>query len=878
MPSEGSDPREEPTSSRGGRGPRLPPLLVSRPRLLALLDAATPLTLLRAPVGFGKTTLVAQWLSVRGRSAPGVVTWMRVRPGAGDVATFWAELLQVVSDAGLRPPSEVAPHSGAFDPAGRAERAIRAAEGPIVLVVDGFEHVTDPDLDRSLLDLLRHAPQLQLVVCLRGHRHFPAHLYLDLDTTVLTARELRFTEDETQQLLHTAGVALPESGVRHIVEESGGWPEPTRAIVLRLRGSLPESAKLSEAGLAEVVEGIAAEYLKQRLLSEAHPPGRIEVAILTSLPEDFSADVAELLADHQTTKAHLEVLSTDSVLSVEVRDGQAVYRWPPAARRALLGELRRRWPDRLPELHRRLGHWYRDHDQPHLALRHALESQDWLLAISVIESSWRNLIFVHQDDLLRAYVEMPLEIVETSPRALALRDTELRMPDDRLLGIAVLPDSPSEQDFLDGRVNAADLLDTCFVIVMALRRRGAIGLAATYGRRALEIARTARATQPRAVIGLYPSLHLHVGMTQLLAGDAIAAMDTLRHAYDRGADHPLGYGEADAAGKLALAHAMVGDLRQATTWTERHEAAPRWADTWLQPHIRSAPTAARLLVALDRLEIDPAVAANDLLAAHPRRDELWPFLVYARAQLSLVLGAASEGLVLIDRARSTYRDWMGPGAVGRPLLAAAEADMLLSLGRGNLARAVLSGADADHPLLRVARARLALLSDQPDVAMQLSQGSRWERIATARDRLEMLVLRSVAAGRTGDPGVAEAALSRAVDLGRANGSLRAFANVPRAELAAIAERVPAARDLLHKDPLETQPDLFPSAIQLIELTKREQQVLEQLATPLTIPQIAQASVLSYNTVRFQQRNLYKKLGTSDRAEAIARARQWGLLR
>lgn len=858
-------------------------LLVPRPRLWALLDAGAPLTLLRAPVGFGKTSVVAQWLSKRGAggdgSSIGVVAWMRVRPGAGDAATFWAELLQVVSDAGLRSSSEVTPSGGAFDRAGRAERALRAAGGPVVLVVDGFEHVSDPDLDRSLLELVRHTPQLRLVVCLRGHRHFPDHLCLDLDTTVLTARELRFTAEETQHLLTIAGVELPPRGVRTILEESGGWPEPTRAVVLSLRDSTrAASTEPSEVMLSEAVEGIAADYLRRRLLSEAHPPGRVELGVLTALPEEFTVEVAELLSEDRAAKAHLEALSRDSVLSVETRDGQMVYRWPPAARQALLDELRRRWPDRLPELHERLSNWYRDHDRPHLALRHALDGQDWSLAIAVIESSWRSLAHAHHDDLLRAYVELPLEVVETSPRALALRETRLRMPDDRLLDVAVLPDTSAELELLGRSEDAADVLDTCVAVLIALRNRGAFTMAATYAGSSLEIARTARAAQPHAVADVYPLLCLHVGITQLLAGDPTAAIDSFRHAYDRGADHPSGYAEADAAGKRALAHAAVGDLPQAASWIERHEAAPGWDGTWLDPHIRSAPTTAQLLVALDRLEIDPAIAAGDFLAAHPRRDELWPYLVYARAQLSLVIGTASEGLALIDRARTTYGDWLGPGAIAHPLLAAAEADLLLALGRGNLARAVLSGTDADHRLLRVPRARLALLAGQADVAVQLSQDSGWDRIATARDRLEMQVIRSVAAARTGDLDLAEAALSRAADLARASGSLRPFLGVARDELVALADHVPAARDLLHKDPLATQNDLFPTAIQLIELTNREQQVLEQLATSMTIPEIAEASVLSYNTVRFQQRNLYKKLGTSDRAEAIARARQWGLLR
>jgi LuxR family maltose regulon positive regulatory protein len=80
--------------------PRPTSHLVSRPRLLRRLDARTPLTVLRAPLGFGKTTLVAQWLTGLG-DAPEIVAWVRVRPGASDATVVWSDILDVLADAGL---------------------------------------------------------------------------------------------------------------------------------------------------------------------------------------------------------------------------------------------------------------------------------------------------------------------------------------------------------------------------------------------------------------------------------------------------------------------------------------------------------------------------------------------------------------------------------------------------------------------------------------------------------------------------------------------------------------------------------------------------------------------------------------------------------
>jgi len=170
-----------------------------------------------------------------------------------------------------------------------------------------------------------------------------------------------------------------------------------------------------------------------------------------------------------------------------------------------------------------------------------------------------------------------------------------------------------------------------------------------------------------------------------------------------------------------------------------------------------------------------------------------------------------------------------------------------------------------------------MVTGQTDRVLQLSQDSQWQRAASARHRLEMLVMRVVAADRAGDRELAAAVLRTALEVSRSSGIVRPFTTVPRAELLALADDVPAVRDLLAEPPLAGLGDVFPAHVELIELSEREERVLEQLATDLTIPEIANAAVLSYNTVRTQQRSLYKKLGTSDRAEAVARARELGLL-
>jgi LuxR family maltose regulon positive regulatory protein len=211
------------------------------------------------------------------------------------------------------------------------------------------------------------------------------------------------------------------------------------------------------------------------------------------------------------------------------------------------------------------------------------------------------------------------------------------------------------------------------------------------------------------------------------------------------------------------------------------------------------------------------------------------------------------------------------------MLDSAEVDLLLALGRGNLAHAVLSGPRAEHPLLHVARARLALLAGHSTAALRLASDTGWDRNATERHRLDMQVIRAVAAYRCGDLPSATAALGRAVDTVRATGALRALVTVPREDLLALTVHLPAAAELLAQPAVLAQRDLFPPRIVLITLTEREQRVLEKLAAGLTTRQTANSLVVSVNTVKTQQASLYRKLGTNSRADAIARAQQLGLV-
>ena len=311
----------------GQHAPRLPDLLVDRPRLTRRLDETRSLALVRAPVGYGKTTLVAQWAAAE-RAQDTLVAWWRVRPTDGRAATFWGEALQVLADLGLVDEDQ---HGARFaDPARSVERALAGAPSPVVVVVDGLHELATSAVDRDLLDLVRHLPGVRLVVSLRGERQLPEHLYLDLEPVVLDCGDLAFTLEETRRLAELGQVDLDDAASEELHRATSGWPEATRAVLRRLGGGAATSAPIARAA----VDVATTEYFQSRVLPHGQPPEQARLVMATAVPEELTIELAERLSGSSaaTTRDLLEALRKDSVLLTESRGGQTVYRWPRMSR------------------------------------------------------------------------------------------------------------------------------------------------------------------------------------------------------------------------------------------------------------------------------------------------------------------------------------------------------------------------------------------------------------------------------------------------------------------------------------------------------------------------------------------------------------------
>jgi LuxR family maltose regulon positive regulatory protein len=317
--------REDPSARPG---PRLPSLLIDRPRLLERLEQDSPLMLVRAPLGYGKTTLLAQGLRARTPAARERAVWMRVSDDAAGGQRFWRELAFALERAGI----EVNGRRNSPDPArAQVRRALAGIRFPVILVIDGFERVTEDSLDTALLEIVRDSPMLRLVVSLRSWRHFRPMQYVDIDTVVIDATDLLFVQEETEALLYEAGVEVAPAVAARIHREVLGRPEPVRAIALRLM----ESGGVDNA---EVAKQVAADYMRDRLLPAVGGRDIFEFVLAISLLDPVPLGLADGFARQAagsgpSALALLEVLERQGFLQRSADGVSPIFHWPPLSGR-----------------------------------------------------------------------------------------------------------------------------------------------------------------------------------------------------------------------------------------------------------------------------------------------------------------------------------------------------------------------------------------------------------------------------------------------------------------------------------------------------------------------------------------------------------------
>lgn len=854
--------------------------VVDRPRLYAQLTAGLrcPVTMVAATAGWGKTLLAASWIAAGAGGRPSA--WVHLEAD-DDAAGFWRAVAEALApvvgpQAGAALGRLVAGSAAAAsDMPGALAAALRHATRPVVLVLDNLQEVTTPEVHDGLVRLVeRPLPALSLLVLTRQDPPWPlAHLRLAGLLTEVRAENLAFRVDEARELFAQLQVDLDGSQVGRLVERTEGWPAGLRLVALHLQGRRDvEAAVNAFSGDDHSVAG----YLVAEVL-DAQPPELVRFLEKISTVDLVCADLADALTGRRDSEQVLAELAA-SHLFVQAVDRPG--RWYHLHR--LIRDILRSRPAARRErrdLRRRAAEWFSRNGMPLDAIRSAVAGELWPLAADLVGR--HSVVFAlrgHARELERALRQIPRPVLAAHPelacglagarivRGVVSEVAELLA--GARAGLAALPERRARRVRL-----LVDLVDGALARV----RGDWDAAAAVY--RTVPVDPVALAGIGLVDAVLVPVLVDNIlGSAALLGGDLPTADRHLTAALSVELSTPS-VSQLNAAGYLSLLTCERGELDAAQARALAVVARASAAGLERAGQVAGAYlTLAR--VALDRADLSEIddwlgrVAEVQAVAAEP----------HVRLVAALVLSAEREAIGDLEPALSGLRavapeiDLASlPRALQQQWLL-REATLLAHLGDPLRAHALLDGMGrARSAAVALDAARLLLLlGDQPAA---VAARKRLEPADHRRGQVSISMIDARLALAGGDE---QAALDRLEDAlaAAAPASLRRPFLVGASDLRPLLERrvergtvAPAfAVDLLER--MSRAPVATVEARRAVvdPLTDRERTILRYLASTLSNAEIAAELYVSVNTVKTHERALYRKLGVTNRRDAVGRAR------
>lgn len=868
--------------------PQFPRSFVVRRRLMDRLDegALGEVTLLTAGPGSGKTLLVAAWAET-GRT-PGPVAWLSLDGYDNNPATFWSYLIGALRSTGAVPADNPL---ASIRPGPRVDEAfvrgiacgLDQLPEPLVLVLEDLHEIDNQQVLGSLAFLLRHpVPQLRLVVTTRDDHTLPVHRVRTRNRlTELRTAELKFTVGEAAELLAGRDVPLAPAEIESLVERTEGWAAGLVLAAMFLNAQGPEAELDGFAGTERTV----AEYLVREVLA-GQPSDVRRFLLLTSITDRVCGDLADALTGGTDGHRTLERLADENALVTRLGYQRPWFRYHRLLADLLRHQVRLEFPELLPGLHLKAARWFAGEDAGLQAVHHAVAAQDWpLVGRLVIAMAGARIVTADRRPLMELLAQVPSH--------------ELSATAGLELSAALLVYDRRQYDAIPGRVARArarlvdedpDLRLPTEIVASTLdgsvaRAGGDMAALTSATSRALELlaevspAQLPSAPEYRAIalnnsgVGLFWMDRLGQAEMRLRSGMVVAESTGAELTQLNAISH-LALVEAEQ-GALHDAHAHAGNVLQVAEkrgWRSALQIVPAhlaMALTNIEWHsLGEAEEAFRKGLAGHRIEPEPVqyrglrIAEARILLARGEIDAARLVLT----QLELQTGAQAKPPVLVRWLAVTRAEMAlaagDPAAVFRIAESAGEEvlgpRMQICLARAHFA---LGDVDSAEAVLTPVHASAA------DVG---SAAEAWLVTALLADSMRH-------DSRSAD------AFARAVALAEPQNIRRPFVCVGQPSILSLLERYQwlaagkslfVAALLAGSSPAHAPVTAEPATE---ELTERELDVLRYLPTMLRNSDIAAQMYVSVNTVKAHLRSLYRKLGVTERRQAVDRARELGLL-
>ena len=881
---------------------------LARPRLVQRLDDGLQrrLTLISAPAGFGKTTLLTEWLATT-RFPELRVAWLSLDEPDSDPSTFWSYFILALRSvqpgiAEMLLPMLQAPQARPIQSIlAILINEVSALDEPFTMVLDDYHVIQSETVHEGLAFLVEHLPrQMHLVVASRSDPPLPlARLRARREVSELRAADLRFTSDEAAAFFNEVlSLGIDPADIEALEARTEGWIAALQLAALSLQGRQDVAAFVrSFTGDDRYI----VDYLVDEVLRRQPEPVR-RFLLYTSIVERLNASLCDAINQSSDSRAVLVQLERQNLFLVPLDSTRQWYRYHRLFADVLQAHLQDEWPQELEALHQRASEWFDANNMRPEAIRHALAAGNHERAADLIELAWPEMDRSFRPGLWLTWV-----------RALP----EALLSDRPVLGVdyawALLDTGDFEGGMtrLESAVNSLARPDYVVIDHDHFRSLPAsIAMARSYYAQ-VQGDHVTTIEQAKQALEVLPEDDLvRRGVIDALQALAYWSTGELELAYEALEDGTANFEKAGSiqfaiSGAFILAdiRTVQGRLRDAIAVYER---ALNIAQAHGEPAMRGTSDIYLGLSELHRERGEVALAEEYLRRCNELDDSAGQAQFRYRWNLAEARRLESAGdfagsLENLDEAERNFV--AGPLPDVRPISAIrariwTRQDNIAAAS--GWARAKGLESDDEMSFLREAEhitfARLLLAKhrierDADAVTQAIKLLSRLLSAAVEGGRngsaIEILVLLSLAGRAHNDTAGAMSALKQALTLGEPESFVRVFCDEGEAmrdmvtRVAGEAELGAYARHLLHAfhdaaGGATTVAQKTPSS--LVEpLTTRELEILRLVAAGLTNQQIADHLVISVATAKRHIANAYSKLGAGHRTEAVARATELRLI-
>ena len=888
--------------------------IVLRPRLIERLNeglsSGRKLTLISASAGFGKTTLVSEWVACCGRP----VAWLSLDEGDNDPKGFLAYLVAALQTVAANIGAGVLAALQSSQPPYTASllaallNEITALPDNFILVLDDYHVIDSKPVDEALTFLLEHLPpRMHLVITTREDPHLPlARLRARDQLTELRAADLRFTPAEASEFLNQVmDLNLSAEDITALEARTEGWIAGLQLAALSMQGR-QDAARFIKSFTGS--HHFVLDYLVEEVL-QRQPEHVRNFLLQTAILDRLSGPLCDAVTGWEDGRGMLETLERGNLFVVPLDDQRQWYRYHHLFAEVLQAHLREAQPNQVPTLNQRASEWYEQNGLPSDAIRHALAAEDFARAADLAELAWPASSggSFQSIEWLGWVKALPEELVRARPVLCAAQAQAFLFAGKLEAAEARLMDAERWLEPTTNLIERSETPSTKMVVVDEEQFRSLpVSLASVraYHAQAIgDVSGTMKYT--RRVLDLLPegdtkgrgAASSLLGLAQYASGELKAAYRTFSDGLAAGMN-PLGV--ITGAFVLADMKMTLGHLYEALSI---YEHALQLANEHGEPMPLETQDVYTGISKLHREQGDLEGAAQDLLISRNlgKQVELadWQYRwCIAQARLKESQGDLDGAHDLLNKAERQFVRTPVPEV--RPI-AALKTRIWVKQGRISQAldwvRERGLSSDDELSFLRefehITLARVLIAQHKCDLVNGSIQEAigLLERLLQAAEEggrtgsvIEILVVQALAHQAQGNILLALAPLEHALTLAEPENYIRIFIDegLPIENLLNIIKTENKKLNLyiqrLKAVFLGEKPQLSVTNQQsLIEpLSERELEVLRLLRSELSGPEISQHLIVSINTFRAHTKNIFNKLGVNDRRAAVRRAEELDL--